>query len=344
MGTPKRCLVLGGRGFIGSHLVDALLACGHYVRCFDRPHMAPLGETHISNPSFELYEGDLVSEADVAEALMGCEVCFHLVSTTLPKSSNADPAFDVESNVLGTVRLLTHAVKSGLKKIIFVSSGGTVYGVPTQLPISETHPTDPVCSYGITKLTIEKYLGLFHQLHGLDYTVLRIANPFGERQRTHASQGAVAVFLGKVLRGEPVEIWGDGSVVRDYIHIADVVDALLLSLHQTNGEHVFNIGAGCGYSLNELLDAIEKVTGRIANRHYLPGRAFDVPVSVLCIARAKKSLGWSPKVDFEQGLEKFAAWLLHRGESRLPRNDVQISGFQAQLDSQPRIPGESADA
>jgi UDP-glucose 4-epimerase len=309
--TSKRCLVLGGRGFIGSHLVDALLARGHFVRCFDRPHVAPLGEAHLSNPNFELYEGDLVSEADVTEALVGCEVCFHLVSTTLPKSSNADPVFDVESNVLGTVRLLTHAIKSGLKKVIFVSSGGTVYGVPTQLPIPETHPTNPVCSYGISKLAIEKYLGLFNQLHGLDYTVLRIANPYGERQRTHASQGAVAVFLGKVLRGEPVEIWGDGSVVRDYIYIADVVDALLIALERTSSEHVFNIGAGRGHSLNEVLDAIENVTGRAADRHYLPGRVFDVPASVLSIAQAEQFLGWSPQVSFEQGLERFAAWLLH---------------------------------
>lgn len=310
MNHSQRCLVLGGRGFIGSHLIDALLTRGHHVRCFDRPHVIPMSEAQLSNPNLELYEGDLVSEADMAEALVGCEVCFHLISTTLPKSSNADPVFDVESNVLGTVRLLSHAVKSGLKKVIFVSSGGTVYGVPTKLPISEKHPTDPVCSYGITKLAIEKYLGLYKQLHGLDYTVLRIANPFGERQRTHASQGAVAVFLGKVLRGEPVEIWGDGSVVRDYIHIADVVDALLAALERTSSEHVFNIGSGRGHSLNEMLDAIGNVTGRVIDRRYLPGRVFDVPVSVLSIERAQKYLDWTPKVSFDQGLEKFAEWLL----------------------------------
>jgi UDP-glucose 4-epimerase len=303
------CLVLGGRGFIGSHLVDALLARGYRVRCFDRPHVMPLGESHLTNPNFELYEGDFVSEADIAEALVGCEVCFHLVSTTLPKSSNADPIFDVESNILGTIRLLSHGVRLGLRKIIFVSSGGTVYGVPAQVPIPETHPTEPVCSYGITKLGIEKYLGLFNYLHGLEYTILRIANPYGERQRTHASQGAVAVFLGKVLRGEPVEIWGDGSVVRDYIHIADVVDALMISLEQSAEEHVFNIGAGHGHNLNEVIIAIERATGRVANRIYLAGRQFDVPVSVLCIARAKELLGWSPNVDFEQGLKRFAAWL-----------------------------------
>ena len=307
--APQRCLVLGGRGFIGSHLVDALLDQGYIVRCFDRPHVAPLGDSHLNNPRFELYEGDLASEADVADALIGCDICYHLVSTTLPKSSNADPVFDVESNLLGTVRLLTYAVKSGVRKVVFVSSGGTVYGVPAEVPIPETHPTDPVCSYGITKLAIEKYLGLFQQLHGLDYTVLRIANPYGERQRTHASQGAIAVFLGKVLRGETIEIWGDGSVIRDYIHIADVVDALMLAIGKTSGARVLNVGAGRGYSLNEVLDAIEKATGLPAQRKYLPGRPFDVPVSLLCIEQAKRVLGWTPKVDFDEGLQRFAAWL-----------------------------------
>ncbi len=308
-GTPKRCLVLGGLGFMGSHLVDALLSAGHAVRCFDRPHVTPLGNSHLTDPNYELYEGDLISEADVIEALEGCDICYHFVSTTLPKSSNADPVFDVESNVLGTVRLLTHAVKAGIKKVIFVSSGGTVYGVPNQVPIPETHPTDPVCSYGITKLAIEKYLGLFRQIHGLDYTVLRISNSYGERQRTQASQGAVSVFLGKALRGEPIEIWGDGSVVRDYIYIADVVDALLAALGRTGDEHVFNIGSGRGLSLNEVLDHIETVTGRTTVRHYTPGRTFDVPKNILSIERAKHSLGWSPKIGFEQGLRQYANWL-----------------------------------
>ncbi|MBR0774552.1 NAD-dependent epimerase/dehydratase family protein [Bradyrhizobium diazoefficiens] len=306
---PKRCLVLGGRGFIGSHLVDTLLDRGYLVRCFDRPHVQPLSQSHLKNSRFELREGDFVSEADVASALEGCDACFHLVSTTLPKSSNADPVFDVESNVLGTIRLLARAVQGGLKKIVFVSSGGTVYGVPKQIPIVETHATEPVCSYGITKLAIEKYLHLYHVIHGLNYTVLRLANPFGEGQRVQASQGAVAVFLGKVLRGEPIEIWGDGSVVRDYIHIRDVVDALLAALERTTDEHIFNIGSGRGYSLNELIDAIETVTGRTADRCYSPGRQFDVPANVLSIARAKELLDWTPKVAFESGLKSFAEWL-----------------------------------
>lgn len=309
-----RCLVLGGRGFIGSHLIDALLEQGCSVRCFDRPHVMPLAPAHSDNPLFELVEGDLASAADVADAVDGCSICFHLVSTTLPKSSNADPVFDIESNVLGTLRLLSHGVQTGLKKVVFVSSGGTVYGVPNAVPIPESHATDPVCSYGISKLAIEKYLHLFHHLHGLDYTVLRLANPYGERQRTHASQGAVAVFLGKVMRGEPLEIWGDGSVVRDYIHIADVVSAMLSAARVSGSERVFNIGSGQGHSLNELLRIIEHVTGRQAQCRYLPARAFDVPVSVLDIGKANDHLQWAPAVSFEDGLARFARWLQQHPE------------------------------
>jgi UDP-glucose 4-epimerase len=316
--SVKRCLILGGRGFIGSHLVDALLARGFQVRCFDRPHVQPISSSHLSDPNFELYEGDFVSEADVAGALDGCDICFHLVSTTLPKSSNADPVFDVDSNVIGTVRLLDQAVRLGVKKVVFASSGGTVYGIPVRVPIEETHPTDPLSSYGITKLSIEKYLHLYNVLHGLDYTVLRLANPFGERQRVHASQGAVAVFLGKVLRGETVEIWGDGSVVRDYIHIADVIEALMAAAERNPSERVFNIGSGRGHSLNEVLDAIENVTGQKTDRRYLPGRPFDVPTSVLSIERAKQALNWSPKVSFEDGLRRFSDWLRTTGNDGGP--------------------------
>jgi UDP-glucose 4-epimerase len=315
MTSPLRCLVLGGRGFIGSHLVDALLAQGHIVRCFDRPYLTPPDGSSPPQHNFELREGDFVSEADVAEALADCEICFHLVSTTLPKSSNADPVYDVESNVMATLRLLNRAVEAKLRKIVFVSSGGTVYGMPRQLPIPEHHPTDPLCAYGITKLAIEKYLELYRHLHGLDYTVLRIANPFGERQRIQSSQGAVAVFLGKVLRGEPVEIWGDGSVIRDYIYIADVVEALLRAMAHTGDERVFNIGSGRGRDLNEILDIMARVTGRPVNRRYLPGRAFDVPVSVLSITRANEILRWFPQTDFETGLARFAEWLQRNPQS-----------------------------
>lgn len=162
---PLRCLVLGGAGFIGSHLVDGLLAHGHQVRVLDRPGVAPIHRD--PNPALEIVAGDFSNAGDIAEAITGIDVCFHLVSTTLPRSSNADPVFDLETNLVGTVRLLQRTVESGVRKVVFVSSGGTVYGTPQYLPIDENHPTNPICSYGITKLAIEKYLELFHHLHGL---------------------------------------------------------------------------------------------------------------------------------------------------------------------------------
>lgn len=306
--NKMRCLVLGGKGFIGSHLVDALLADGHFVRAFDRPNVISLSKKIVAS-NYEEIEGDFASEADISAAVVGCDICFHLVSTTLPKSSNADPVFDIETNLMGTVRLLNHAVENGIKKIIFLSSGGTVYGRPLYTPINEAHPKNPICSYGITKLTIEKYLGLYEQLHGLEYTVLRLSNPFGPRQRIHASQGAVAVFLGKALRGETLEIWGDGSVVRDYIYISDVIQSILRSIECTGNERVFNIGSGKGLSLNEVLDGIEVVIGKKTDRRYTSPRDFDVPVSILSIDRALSKLDWSPQKAFLDGLRHTAEWM-----------------------------------
>lgn len=314
MNKHFRCLVLGGRGFIGSHLVTGLLAAGYQVRCFDRPHVLPIGEKHLSNARFELVEGDFTSQADLEQALDGCDFCFHLISTTLPKSSNADPLFDVETNLMSTIRLLQQAKKAGVKKVVFVSSGGTVYGVPHSVPIKESHETDPISSYGITKLAIEKYLFLYHELYGLEYAILRLANPYGEGQRTHASQGAVAVFLGKALLGEQIDIWGDGSVVRDYIYIDDVVSALLASLVYRGSVRLFNIGSGSGLSLNQVLDSIEHVLARPVVRRYLAGRSFDVPASVLCIERADTLLNWKPVTSFPQGLSRFAQWLENHPE------------------------------
>ena len=306
--TQTRCLVLGGKGFIGSHLVDALLRKGMSVKVFDRANIPPLNDA-VTASKVEWLDGDFTSEADVSLALAGCDVCYHLVSTTLPQSSNADPVFDVETNVGGTLRLLNHAVRLGVKKIVFISWGGTVYGIPRSVPINEDHPTNPICSYGITKLAIEKYLHLYLTLHGLDYTVLRLSNPFGERQRVRASQGAVAVFMGKVLRGEKIEIWGDGSVVRDYIYIGDAVDAMVKAATYHGDERVFNIGSGVGISLNQILDGIEKVAGRKAERSYTAARAFDVPVSVLARDRAADKLGWMPTTPFTEGLRKMMEWM-----------------------------------
>jgi UDP-glucose 4-epimerase len=303
-----RFLILGGAGFIGSHLCDTLLSAGHTVRLFDRLNL-PLHRSFTQHETVECMQGDFHSLADIEQAVAGCQVIYHLISTTLPKSSNDDPIYDVESNIVGTLRILEVARRNGVKKVVFVSSGGTVYGVPQAVPISETHPTNPVSSYGIGKLTIEKYLHLYHTLHGLEYTVLRLANPFGERQRANAAQGAVAVFMNRAILNQPIEIWGDGSVVRDYIYIADVIDALVKAAFYQGEERLFNIGSGQGKSLNEILAAIETLTGRAVNRTYLPGRAFDVPANVLSITRAQKQLAWSPQASFDSGLSRTFRWL-----------------------------------
>lgn len=311
------CLVLGARGFIGSHLTDALLAQGAHVRAFDRPGIQTVkGVVEDKRAGLTVLEGDLVSTKDIEAALEGVDVCYHLVSTTLPRSSNLDPAYDIETNLLGTLRLLDAAVRQKVQHVVFTSSGGTVYGNPQVTPIAEDHPTDPTCSYGIMKLAVEKYLALYQQLHGLRSTVLRLANPYGERQRIESSQGAVGVFLGKVLRGEVIDIWGDGTVVRDYLHISDVVRALLFPLqymsastHSALGTQVFNIGSGQGQSINNLIETIAHVTGCHPEVNYLPGRGFDVPVNVLDISKVQKHLGWVPNVSLNDGLARTWAWM-----------------------------------
>jgi UDP-glucose 4-epimerase len=295
----SRCLVLGGAGFLGSHIVETLAAEGIAVRVFDR-----VARRVDAPAAVEWIEGDFGNRGDVAAAIAGCDVAIHLVATTLPKTSNDDPIHDLESNLLPTVRFLDLARDGGLRRVVFASSGGTVYGVPEAVPISETHPTRPLCSYGIHKLAIEQYLHLYHTLHGLEYCVLRLANPFGERQRPDASQGAVTVFLDKALRGEAITVWGDGSAIRDYVYVGDVARAFHLAVTRPETRGLFNIGSGSGMSVLQLLAAIERLLGRPVARHHERGRAFDVPANVLDISLAARALRWAPVVTFEAGLQR----------------------------------------
>ena len=306
-----KCVILGGAGFIGSHVVEALFAAGHAVRVFDRPDCSPVTPLSIRK-SVEWLEGDFINPADTRDAVAGRDVVLHFVSTTLPKSSNENPVYDVESNVIGTLRLLEICLREGVRKVIFISSGGTVYGVPREVPIPESHATEPTCSYGIGKLAIEKYLSLYHTLHGLDYCVLRVANPYGERQRVASAQGAVSVFLDRALRGMPIEIWGDGGVVRDYIYVGDVARAFVAAVDYGGNERVINVGSGEGRNLNEIVSAIEVALGRKVKVDYLPGRPFDVPSNVLDISRAGECLKWRPETPFADGIARTAAWLAER--------------------------------
>jgi UDP-glucose 4-epimerase len=293
-------LVLGGNGFIGSHLVDRLLVEGHSVRVFDKY------EEHYRKPIplVDYRFGDFGNRGLLSDALDGVDTVFHLINTTLPKTSNDDPAFDVQSNVIETLFLLEQCVSKKIKKLVFTSSGGTIYGKPAALPIVEESATEPECSYGITKLTIEKYMALFNHLYGLDYTIVRPANPYGSRQNPSGIQGAISVFLGRAARNEPIEIWGDGEVVRDYIYVEDLVAGIYQSATIIAPSRIFNLGSGTGHSLNEIVEVIRQVTGRKLTVAYKPKRAFDVPEIYLDNMRALRELAWQPSTSLEEGIAK----------------------------------------
>ena len=297
------CLVLGGAGFIGSHLAEALLQAGHRVRIFDRPHLDRL-PAFLQRREFEVFTGDFLNPRALSPALAGSEIVFHLVSTTLPKSSNDNPVYDVEANVLGTLRLLELCREQGVRKVVFTSSGGTVYGVPRSVPIDESHPTDPICSYGIHKLMIEKYLQLNHRLHGLEYCVVRPSNLYGPRQRLDVAQGAVAVFLDRALHGKPIQVWGDGSVVRDYLYVGDAAEALLKAAAFEGEPRLFNIGSGVGTSLAQLIKEIEALLGHALPVEYAAARPLDVPANVLDASLARRHLGWAPRTSLAEGLRR----------------------------------------
>lgn len=308
--APRRVLVLGGAGFLGTHLVRGLVGEGIAVRTFDRqpapgrPQALP-EESDVQGdanplPGVETLAGDFVSGEGLAEALADVDVVYHLVSTTVPSTSNADPIADVEGNLIGTLRLLKLMEASGVTQIVYVSSGGTVYGNPTILPVPESHPLEPLCSYGVVKVAVENYLRMYSELYGLTANVLRVSNPYGTHQHHIGVQGVIPTFFKKISEGTSIEIWGDGSVVRDYLHVSDVVSALLLAGARTNSD-TFNIGSGIGYSVNEILEVVQRQTGRSADVSYLPQRKFDVERIFLDIAKARDGLGWQPKLSLEAG-------------------------------------------
>lgn len=300
-----RCVVLGGNGFIGSHLVDVLVAANHDVRVFDLKR----GRFHGPVPGVEYHYGNWEDLSALSAALSGMDIVFHLISTTIPATSNRDMAYDIRSNVLNSLILFEQCVKCGVKRVIFASSGGSVYGVPQCNPIREIHPTDPFSSHGIVKLMIEKYLALFRHMYGLDHVIVRVSNPYGERQDPWGRLGAIAVFLGRLAQGQSIEVWGDGSVVRDYIHVRDVAHAYVRLAEAGLQDRIYNVGNGTGHSLNQILELVAEVTGRTPVVEYTPGRPFDVPVNVLNIDRICNALSWKPAIPLRQGILRTWHWV-----------------------------------
>lgn len=303
---PLHCLVIGGNGFIGSHVVDKLLGAGHRVRVVDlypERFREPL-------PGVDYRMHGLSNIEGMASALEGVDVVVHLVSTTVPSSSNDDPVADVNGNLVATLVLLDLMREKGVSKVIYLSSGGTVYGVPKQVPIPEAHALQPLCSYGVVKVAVENYLNMYESLYGLKPVVLRASNPYGPRQPNTGLQGVIAAFLSKMLSGEVNQIWGDGSVIRDFIYVEDLADLVLSAVSaEPFVTGVFNAGSGVGSSVNDVANAIELVTGKSCEREYISGRAYDVPKVVLDITAASEAFAWAPTTSLANGITKAWSWL-----------------------------------
>ena len=238
------------------------------------------------------------------------DIVIHLASSSLPSTSNLDPQGDVEINLLGALNIFQACLENNVSRLIIVSSGGTVYGLPDSTPIKEDHSTNPICSYGVVKLAIEKYAHLYQYLHNLNTIVLRLANPYGERQRLNLTQGVIPAFLSRAINNQAVEIWGDGSTIRDFIYISDVVDAIKMACIYNGSENTFNIGSGTGLTLNQLINIISEVQGNQLKAIYKTPRKFDVPTNVLSIEHAQKHLGWKPKVSAYDGIRKYYRYLI----------------------------------
>jgi UDP-glucose 4-epimerase len=303
----KNCLVLGAGGFIGRALCEQLSENGARVRGLLRRSLPILP----SHPQVTWTLGDFTDRATLSKLLRGQQFVFHLAYDSIPETSNRDPTADVLHNVVPTLTLLDLCCAEGIEKVIFSSSGGTVYGVtPAESVLSEAAPTNPISAYGVTKLAIEKYLALYKRLYDLDFHVLRISNPYGPGQSPHKRQGLVATVLYRALSRQPIEIWGDGEIIRDYIHIRDVARAFLHVLQYAGDSHIMNVGSGVGFSINRVVNDIEAALGITGiPRRYGPARVGDVPRNVLDIGLIANETGWRPQISWTDGLVETAAWM-----------------------------------
>ena len=302
--TADRCLVLGAGGFIGTNLSLALLSRGIAVTGFGRAVSPPPALSGLA-----WVGGTLEGDVDLDRLVEGHAHVFDLIGAGLPNSSNENPAQIVADGLPAKVRLLEACRRQQIRRFVFASSGGTVYGVTDSIPVREEAPTEPISAYGIGKLVVERYLSLYQHLYGLQSRSLRIANAYGPHQDGRGGQGLVAALLQRLLAGEPVEIWGNGRVVRDYIHIDDVVSAMLACLDHDGPGRVFNVGSGIGRSVAEVLRDAARITGCRPRTLHRDGRQADVPVNILDSSRLQRETGWRPRVGWEDGLRGTAAWI-----------------------------------
>ncbi len=299
--------MLGAGGFIGTNLCAALLAAGVRVAGFGRAAAPPPALAGL-----DWIPGRIEALADPDALVAGRTHLFDLIGAGLPDSSNRNPAEIVADGLPPKVRLLEACRRQGVRRLVFASSGGTVYGPAGPGPIPESAPTDPISAYGIGKLTVEKYLALYRHLHGFDSRVLRIANAYGPHQHPLREQGLVASVLHRLLTGRAIPVWGDGAVVRDYIHVDDVV-AAMLAVGFGDGPALCNVGSGIGRSVLSVIEDAARVVGRRPVLDMRPGRRADVAANVLDSTRLRET-GWRAEVGWEDGLASTAVWLEKEGQ------------------------------
>ncbi|MGZ8272051.1 MAG: NAD-dependent epimerase/dehydratase family protein [Methylophilus sp.] len=294
-----KILVLGGNGFIGSYIVDKLVAANHELVVYGRSI-----DENIKNPAVSYIQGDFSDTVKLSEAIAGSDVIVHAISSTVPSTSNLDPIADIQQNLVSTVRLLQLMAQSDVKRLIYLSSGGTVYGKPSQLPVPETHALNPICSYGVVKVAIENYIGMYHELYGIQPIIIRASNPYGARQSHSGVQGALTTFLYNNLHKKNITIWGDGETRRGYVYIDDLVDFCKLAI-ESSEIGTFNVDADKNHSLNELIQMIENVTGIKSNVIYKERRAFDIKEMHLDITKAQATFDWTPQYSIHEGIKAF---------------------------------------
>lgn len=304
-----KVLLLGAAGFIGTNLVMELAKDSNIeITAVDKKqlHFNVLKEIQISR--LNIIESDLSLDYDYDSLVSGQDIVYHLVSTTVPTTSNKQITEELKENVIFSANLFEACVRQGVKKVVFLSSGGTVYG-KEECPLSENTPTNPITSYGVQKVTIEKLLYLYNYLHGLDYRIIRLANPYGPYQKPNGIIGAVTTFTYKALRGEEINVYGDGSIVRDFIYIDDAIKGILKITQGSNKYHTFNLGCGYGTSIKQVLNTIEKVLGMEVHVKYTEARNVDVPVNYLDIGRYEKVYGSINPLSLEDGIRKTAEFM-----------------------------------
>jgi UDP-glucose 4-epimerase len=308
-----KALVTGGAGFIGSHVVDAYLAAGWEVAIVDN---LSTGRRSNLNPDARFHEVDIRSRAlwDVLEQERPDVVNHHAAQMSV-RNSVADPVYDADVNIMGSLNLLEGCRRFQVGRIVYISSGGAVYGEPEYLPCDEAHPVNPICPYGVSKHVVEHYLFQWRVTHGLEYQVLRYPNVYGPRQDPRGEAGVVAIFAGQMLADEAVVINGDGEQQRDFVFVGDCARANLMAFEAGRESGVYNLGSGRGTSVNEIFAALSAITGYHRPARHGPPKLGETSRIFLSAEKARQQLGWTPEVDLEQGLARTVEYFRTHGGS-----------------------------